>query len=61
MAEFNNLAEIAKYECIRGCVWETTEGRFSPFESRPCPKCGCASSLKTVVSTQRFNRELNHG
>jgi len=42
--------DTATYECVNLHRWETTEGRFSPFKSRPCPVCKCASVLLNVSS-----------
>jgi hypothetical protein len=40
--------EVATYTCILKHTWEATEGPFSPFGSKECPKCGSASGLKLV-------------
>jgi hypothetical protein len=44
--------ETATYQCARKHTWETTVGRFSPFESRSCPVCSCASKLLDIKSVQ---------
>ena len=42
--------EVGTYECIKGHIFTATEGRFSPFESRPCQICKCAAKLIRVDS-----------
>jgi hypothetical protein len=50
--EMAEIKEFGHCKCALGHEFDVTDCRLSAFDSKPCPKCGCASRIEYIFSKE---------